>query len=428
MILRYIKQAWAHLRQEPLVGSITIVGTAIAIFLIMLVVMLQQVKYEPFPPESNRGRMLHAKYISTKTKKWTVSGPMDKKTAETLYKSLKTPERVTLYSCDVSQTAVSSPESKKSFVADLLKTDADFWKIFDFDFIHGKPFDSVSFASGLHKAVISEGISRRLFGTDDAEGYEINLNHSIYTVSGVVKTVSTLATTAYAQIWIPYTSTNYKNEEEAEQFSGPFSVAILAKNRKDFPAIRKECKAKAATLSNLLDKRGITLITCNRPYDQKKEYLATDYSNKEAELWPVYKRQILIFLILLFVPAINLGSMAHGRLRRRTVEIGIRRAFGCTRRKIITDIITENFITTLIAGILGLALTVAFAYLGADLLFSQPYSETFNLPTVNLSIIMHKSTFAAAIIFCFILNFLFSYIPARAASRTAIVNALEGKR
>lgn len=53
MIKQYYKQALAQLRQHPL---ISIVGTALSIFLIMLVVMMQQVKVAPFSPESNRNR------------------------------------------------------------------------------------------------------------------------------------------------------------------------------------------------------------------------------------------------------------------------------------------------------------------------------------------------------------------------------------
>ena len=62
MIKQYFKQALAQLRQYPLISVISIAGTALSIFLIMLVVMLQQVKVAPFSPESNRDRFLHVHY------------------------------------------------------------------------------------------------------------------------------------------------------------------------------------------------------------------------------------------------------------------------------------------------------------------------------------------------------------------------------
>ena len=47
MIKQYFTQAWAQLRQQPLMSAVGIAGTALAIFLIMLVVMMQQVKVAP---------------------------------------------------------------------------------------------------------------------------------------------------------------------------------------------------------------------------------------------------------------------------------------------------------------------------------------------------------------------------------------------
>ena len=49
MIKQFTSKLW-HKRQHPLISIIGIVGTALSIFLIMLVVMLQQVKVAPFLP------------------------------------------------------------------------------------------------------------------------------------------------------------------------------------------------------------------------------------------------------------------------------------------------------------------------------------------------------------------------------------------
>ena len=70
MIKQYFTQAWAQLRQQPLMSAVGIAGTALAIFLIMLVVMMQQVKVAPFAPESNRDRFLHVKSMSISNSNW----------------------------------------------------------------------------------------------------------------------------------------------------------------------------------------------------------------------------------------------------------------------------------------------------------------------------------------------------------------------
>ena len=130
---------------------------------------------------------------------------------------------------------------------------------------------------------------------------------------------------------------------------------------------------------------------------------------------------------LLIVPAINLSSMTQSRLRQRVSEIGVRRAFGSTRMELIGQIVAENLVMTLLAGIVGLLLSVAFAYVGNTLLFAQEFSQTLNPPEVDASILLHASTFGWALLFCFVLNLMSSGFPAWKASRIGIVNALGGR-
>ena len=112
MIKQYFTQAWAQLRQQPLMSAVGIAGTALAIFLIMLVVMMQQVKVAPFAPESNRDRFLHVKSMSISNSNWgegTSNGPMSVQTARECFQSLKTPEAVTIYTIFPVSTPVSLP-------------------------------------------------------------------------------------------------------------------------------------------------------------------------------------------------------------------------------------------------------------------------------------------------------------------------------
>ena len=137
------------------------------------------------------------------------------------------------------------------------------------------------------------------------------------------------------------------------------------------------------------------------------------------------RQRIMIFVILLIVPAINLSSMTQSRLRQRVSEIGVRRAFGSTRAELMGQIIAENLVVTLLAGIV--LLSVAFAYMGNTLLFAQEFSQTLNPPEVDASILLHASTFAWALLFCFVLNLMSSGFPAWRAARIGIVNALGGR-
>lgn len=428
MIKQYFIQAWAQLRQQPLISAVSIAGTALAIFLIMLVVMMQQVKVVPFAPESNRDRFLHVKWMSISNSNWgdgTSNGPMSAQTARECFQSLKTPEAVTIYTVFPISTPVSLPGSPAISV-DLRQTDDIFWRVFDFSFIGGKPYDKATFDVGQPVAVLTESVVRSLFGTTDAVGREFLLNHAPYRVAGVVKDVSTLADCAYGQVWVPYTSTGMDKEAWNDRHMGMMSCTMLAHSRDDFPAIRQEAERRKLEYNTLIGKDGWELIYRNRPYDQEKNAIAFG-ANIEPDVDAARRQRIMIFVILLIVPAINLLSMTQSRLRQRVSEIGVRRAFGSTRAELMGQIIAENLVVTLLAGIVGLLLSVAFAYMGNTLLFAQEFSQTLNPPEVDASILLHTSTFAWALLFCFVLNLMSSGFPAWRAARIGIVNALGGR-
>lgn len=428
-MIKTIQQALAQLRQAPLISAINVVGTALAIFLIMLVVMMQQVKTAPFAPESNRDRFLHVRFASIGNRNWgdgTSNGPMSAQTAKELYQSLKTPEAVTIYVVQTIPTPVSLPGQAATTV-DVLQTDDVFWRVFDFRFMEGKPYDKATFDAAIPVAVLCETAARVLFGTtENIVGKEFLLNHAPYRVGGVVKDVSTLANIAYGQVWIPYTAGGADKEMWNSNHMGMMSCTILAKDRDDFPAIREEADRRLAEYNKIIGEDGWSFISRNRPYDQEKNAIAFG-ANWEPDLPAHRRQQFIIFLILLIVPAINISSMTQSRLHQRVSEIGVRRAFGSTRMELMMQIIAENFVITLIAGVLGLLLSVVFAYVGNDFLFAQPFSPTLNPPEVDASILLQLDTFLWALFFCFVLNLLSSGLPAWRASRIGIVSALEGR-
>ena len=97
---------------------------------------------------------------------------------------------------------VSLPAGNK-VTADMVQTDDAFWHIFRFRFLSGKAFTKADSDAGVPCAVLSAAVARRLFGTTDVAGKTVQLNYVEYRISGVVTDVSVLATSAYAQVWVP---------------------------------------------------------------------------------------------------------------------------------------------------------------------------------------------------------------------------------
>ena len=430
MIQKIIKQALVQLRQAPLISIINVVGTALAIFLIMLVVMMQQVKTAPFAPESNRDRFLHVHYMTISKRDWgegnSSNGPMSLQTAKELYVSLKSPETVTVYGCQTITIPVSLPK-QASTNFDLRQTDDAYWKVFDFKFINGKPYDKATFDAAIPVAVLSESVARVVFGTTEGiVGKEFLLNHAPYQVCGVVKDVSTLATNAYGQLWVPYTAGGLDKEVWSDNHMGMMSCTILAKSRNDFDIIREEANRRLEAYNKVIGENDWKIVSRNRPYDQEKQAIAFA-ANWEPDLPAHRRQQFIIFMILLIVPAINISSMTQSRLRQRVSEIGVRRAFGSTRAEIMMQIIAENFTITLIAGALGMVMSVIFAIVGSSMIFAQEFSDSIVLPEVDITMLLQLDTFLWAFFFCFVLNLLSSGLPAWQASRIGIMNAINGK-
>lgn len=425
-----IKQIFAHLKQDPMVSAVSMIGTALSIFLIMVVVAIQQVKTAPFPPESNRGRMMYnssmiLKGISGEYKgSWTMSG-LSAYAINELYKPLKTPECLTMYTHwndDVQVTVGDMPSVK----CKTKSTDVNFWRVFNFKFIQGKPYDSAMLASQRKVVVIEEWLAKKYYGGTNAVGKEIIINNFPYTVVGVVKNSSALANQAYANVWSPYTAKQAELDNEygaASLLEGPFTIGILAHSSKDFAAIHKEADARLAVFNKSLVHTGYQIELFGRPFKQSQEIYAKN-TNAPIDFKAIHRKQLIIIIILLLVPAINLSSMTHSRLRRRMAEIGIRRAFGSTRGEMLIQIVNENLAITIVAGIIGWLLSVVFVYFGMDMLVST----TFNMfsGTVKVFDIVHFSTFLIALLFCFILNLISTLVPAWRASKINIVNAIGG--
>ena len=65
MIKKTIGQVIYQLRNQPLLSAITILGTALAIALIMVILIVYQAKTADYAPEVNRSRSLYVKWERT---------------------------------------------------------------------------------------------------------------------------------------------------------------------------------------------------------------------------------------------------------------------------------------------------------------------------------------------------------------------------
>lgn len=340
---------------------------------------------------------------------------------------LKTPEAVSFFSPIRNQLA-SLPGGKEKKDCMMLFTDDVFWEVFNFDFISGSPYTQAEVASGIKKAVITATMARHLYGTTDAAGQTIMISYKPYTVCGVVKDVSTIARTAYAEVWLPYSSVPtdmLADDAWAESITGWFHAVILAHSPADFDAIGQEMNNLLARYNSSLKEYKLSL------YDQPDTQLELQIKGLGA-VGPDKEKTILQYLlviaILLLVPAINLSGTTLSQMRNRLSEIGVRKAFGATKGRLLVQILSENMFLTLLGGALGLVFSYIAIYLMRTWLLSNSFGSVATVfggtPELSVGELFNPVIFLYAFLFCLLLNLLSAGIPAYRMSQKDVVEAL----
>lgn len=420
-----ILQILYDLRHQPVISGVTLIGTALTIFLIMIVVMIQQIPVLPFAPESNRPRLLLGcnMHLESLNDNGVRCAGLSFNAAKKLYENLKGVECISYFQQYVQKEDVKGPTAKL-FLANGRKADADFFKIFDHTLLKGRFYTREEADAMENVAVVAETTAYKLFGDIDPIGQTFQYGFKPYRVVGVIKDNSPLATLGSGDVFIP-TSQN-DGDMSFEEYRGQTSVAILAEPGVDFGSIRNQVKARYAALSTELEESGWKAIYHESPYDIETVSFALGGVNTTPDMQSVRKSRFLIFMLLLLVPAINLSSMLHSRMRRRISEIGVRRAFGCTRSRIILDIISENFLITLAGGILGLFLGII-----VGINYSALYDTGRNIGeggTPALSMMFNWTILLTALAVCFLLNIISAAVPAWQASRVNVVDAINANK
>lgn len=418
MLTVYLKQAWQMLRESPLVSTISIAGTALSIAMVMVLVLIYQIQLANYAPEKNRDRMLYV--YGTRVEMGNGNnrnnGTMSAEVVKECFYALNAPEAVTAIT--ESSLPVSLPSKRLYKEYRMKSVDTGFWKVFEFNFLQGEAFTEADFNSGLRKVVVSETLARNIFGKTDVVGETLVISFKTYTICGVVKAVSTAAKDAHAHVWRPYTTDNTllsSPTNYGEGMTGPFYVLMLANSRDDFDAIRSELKQrteqynagkveyKVSFPQGLFTRMNIALGA--NPYEV-------------FDGTPVYTRLGLLLLFFLLVPALNLMGVVQSSVQRRRAEIGVRKAFGATKDRLLNQVLSENLVTTLIGGVLGFGLS--FLLLIACKSFLLPEE-----PMLNADMLFQPVTFLLALLITLVMNVLSAVVPAARIVRQSVTNALK---
>jgi len=421
MIRQYFKQAWYMLRENKLLSIISILGTALAICMIMIIVILYEVNTANIPPEIHRDRTYYlsvAESINKTTEKRNSFGNVGLPFIKDCFYELESAEVVTAMSRGQGEKLYASTmDGNKGSSVDPLFTDGYFWNVFAFDFVAGKPYEQTAAEAGMKTVVINETLARTLFGSTDVTGKEMKLNYMIYTINGVVRDVSRYADKAYADIWVPYNS-GANMASWCDNINGFFFCAILKKTAVDREILHKEVANRVATFNEQTPT--FSAVIGDQPFSQVEYWLGGGGNHQSPDIKNVFMRYGITIFILLLVPALNLSGITLAQIRKRISELGVRRAFGATAGNIMWQVLAENMLLTLVGGFFGLL----FSYLGM-VLFKDWLLMTQMGQSGLTGGMFDPIVFLAALLFCLVMNLLSAGVPAWRVSRVTIVESIK---
>ena len=433
MIKQYIRQAFTLMRQNRLFTGIYVLGTGLSIAFTMILFIILYIKFAPVYPEYNRDRMLVVGPVTVVGKQgvgYTTNIGVSPKCAD-LFRNLPHLDKVSLC-CPLHNgfnNKVLLPELDREIPASINFVDADYWKVFTFDFISGRPFTEAAVESNLSEAVITEDMAMRIFATTDVVGKNIILDGGKVKVKGVVKRVTAATPNTAADIFLPISFNGInKTDENQKGLVGNFVCYLLAKNEGDKDALRNEV-IEAVKKYNDADK-DYTSNLMGQPDEYWKSSLR-GVGEEEKDVMNTIRTIIYVLFALLIIPAMNLCGMNASRMEERMSEIGVRKAYGASNRSLMMQILTENFLLTLIGGIIGLVFAYVVAFSSGNLIIHL--FDSFVMPNsvstdITMEMLLNPTLFVIVLLICLVLNVLSAVIPAMAALRHPIINAIQTKR
>lgn len=432
MIRQYFKQTWQLIRQNKLFSTIYVAGTALAISMVMVIAIFFYLKTGNIYPELERNRLLFVKMAQITPKDTTsrsmASSFLSLQTVKSCFYNLQSPEAVsaTLFTYKESYKvqAMGTSGDKAVYVK---YTDANYWKVFQFRFLEGKPFSQEEFDSAIPFVVISESLSQHLFPDGQAVGKHFIMNEKEYRVNGVVKDASYLLSESFAHIWLPYTlHPKHLDTFSRENILGNLSVIILLKNsgdaRRVIDEVHTNIQRYSANLTQNIDLLG-----------QPDNVLTSSFrmGNSPLNINDILLRFALVLLIFMLVPAINLSGLNSGRMEKRLTEMGVRKAFGAPNITLLNQILIENFLLTLIGAFVGLLISYLLVTVFSDmflngftLLSSDIEVITTNTSGITPGMLINFTVFFWAFVAALIINILSAIIPAYRFTKKNITDSL----
>ena len=299
----------------------------------------------------------------------------------------------------------------QSFSGAVYGIDAHYFSVNGYQVKLGRGFSEKEYASSRQTVILDETVAKTLFGSENPVGKTLEIKRIPFKIIGVVALSSSFepAINSMADYYTYAGNSNGKIflPEGAwpviYRFDEPQSVAVRANSTDEMTAAGK-------AVADYLNEHQIAEKTAKSGI----EYRSNDLLKQAEQLQEMSKstNQLLILVasISLLVGGVGVMNIMLVTVTERTGEIGLKKAIGAKRRRILGQFLTEAAVLTGIGGLLGVA-----GGIGLSKLISR-FAET---PTaISIPAIL------AAAVFSIVIGLRFGFVPAVKASKLNPIEAL----
>lgn len=297
-----------------------------------------------------------------------------------------------------------------AFTGPMRGIDEHYFDVYQYRLCYGRGFTSDDFASKRKVAILESTTASSLFFGVNPIGQVLEISGQPFTVVGVVAPKKT--STPTIETLDDYY--NYKSDSTSGtlyipdsvwpivyRFDEPQSVAIRAASTDAMTSVG-QAAAKLLNDTQITKKGSAFSYRSQDLLEQAKKLQESNNATKTQLLW--------IAGISLLVGGIGVLNIMLVSVSERTNEIGLKKAIGAKKRRILWQFLTEAAVLTSLGGILGVLAGVGVAYFMAG---ATGTPMALSIPAALV-----------AVIFSMVIGVLFGFLPARKAANMSPIDAL----
>ena len=296
------------------------------------------------------------------------------------------------------------------FNGQVFGIDSHYLSVYGYQVKSGRGFTQKDFDDFRKVALVDTTAVTNLFGGADPVGATVEMMGDVFLVVGVVTlseefvpTINSIndywmyADTSAGSIYVPLATwpTIY-------QFDEPQSVAIKVKNTDVMTSAGK-------TAADLLTQRQI-MDPDNSTFDYRSQDMLEQAQQLQSMSESTNNQLIWIASISLLVGGIGVMNIMLVSVTERTSEIGLKKAIGAKKRRILFQFLTEAAVLTSLGGIIGVVSGISLA---------QLISQMMQIPVA-----IDVGAIVIAVVFSMLIGVIFGLLPAVKAANLNPIEAL----